>query len=179
MHTAIVNTKGPELAHADTDRAHPGDRRIGALLLIRSRAGSILLVQPSYRPPAHMQLVGGGTHPGERVTEAALREAIEETNLTGLAVGQLLLVDQVAASPAGSAEGYNFIFDGGLVDDEAAINLPAARPGADPELTSWAWVAPEHLGEVCQPAQHRRIAAALTVLVDPDASRCLFEGRPC
>ncbi|WP_329321570.1 NUDIX domain-containing protein [Streptomyces sp. NBC_01262] len=50
------------MAHADTDNAHPGHRRIGALVLIRDASGHVLLVKPTYKEG--WQLVGGGARPG-------------------------------------------------------------------------------------------------------------------
>ncbi|WP_051847119.1 NUDIX domain-containing protein [Streptomyces sp. NRRL F-5053] len=167
--------------HGDTDWKSL-DRRIGALLLIRNQRGEILLVLPSYRQnrgPLIWQLVGGGAHIGEHPTQAALREGLEETGGTvPFIVGDLLLVDYTPPSKAGSAEGYNVVFDGGVVPNDTVVTLPAARPGeAEPELLDAAFVAREQLGDYCNAAQHRRVIEALDALDDPSLRGNRFEGH--
>ncbi|WP_225842123.1 NUDIX domain-containing protein [Streptomyces albus] len=163
--------------HSDTDSREPGHRRIGCLLLIRNSSGRVLLVKPSYRPT--WQPVGGGAQPDETPWEAARREAAEETGIPDPHVGDLLIVDYTPRSPVtGTVEGYNFLFDGGVLPDGTDIVLPDARPGQHRELTDWQFVPPERLGDYCNAAQHRRMAAALKALADPRLRRILIEGQP-
>jgi 8-oxo-dGTP diphosphatase len=164
------------MAHADTNYAQPGHRRIGALLLIRNTAGHVLLVKPSYKPG--WVLPGGGAVPDELPHLAARREAIEETGLADLIPGDLLITDYVPANPeTGSVEGLNLIFDGGTVPNGTGITLPAARPNEEPELTDWAFVPPNRLPDYCKPYQHRRITAALAGLADPKQRGYRVEGQ--
>lgn len=163
------------MAHADTDYEKPGHRRIGALVLIRNATGHVLLVKPTYKPG--MIMVGGGALPDEPPHEAALREAIEETGIRHLAIGDLLITDYVRANAyTGSVEGLNLVFDGGVVADDVVVKLPAAKPGQRPELSEWAFVRPDQLGERCQPYQRRRISAALAALEDPVQRGYRVEG---
>ncbi|MFG3026660.1 NUDIX domain-containing protein [Streptomyces sp. NPDC048254] len=164
------------MAHVDTDCTHPGERRLGALLLIRDAAGHVLLVKPSYKDG--WQLPGGGALPNEMPHLAARREGVEETGLTGLRPGDLLITDYVPANPAlGAVEGINLVFDGGIVPGDTVIVLPAARPGTEPELVDWAFVSPQQLGEFCKPYQKRRIQEALAALADPSRRGYRVEGQ--
>ncbi|MFI5804481.1 NUDIX domain-containing protein [Streptomyces sp. NPDC051561] len=163
------------MAHADTDYSQPGQRRIGALALIRNTGGEVLIVNPSYKE-GHI-LVGGGAHPDEEPQHAAYREAVEETGLTQLVIGDLLLVDYIPANPKKDAvEGYNFVFDAGVIADDAAIVLPAGLPGQEPELISWVFCPPDQLDTYCLPYQARRITEALAALAHPSRRGLRIEG---
>ncbi|MFE0765138.1 NUDIX domain-containing protein [Streptomyces smyrnaeus] len=164
--------------HIDHNNKRPGHRRIGALLLIRNPEGDVLLVKPSYR--THWQLVGGGVWTNELVPHAALREGFEEIKIADLEVGDLLAVDHIAANPAsGAVEGLNFIFDGGVLPNDAPVILPDPAPGEEePELTDWKFVPTNQLGDYCNPVQHSRICAALAALDDPSQRAYLAEGQP-
>jgi 8-oxo-dGTP pyrophosphatase MutT (NUDIX family) len=165
------------MAHYDIDPAHPGHRRIGCLLLIRNAAGDVLLVQPSYKKG--LQLVGGGALPDEEPQHAAYREAVEETGISDLVVGDLLLVDYIPANPeTGAVEGLNLVFDGGVVTDDTPIRLPAALPGQDPELVGSAFCPAADLDQKCRPYQARRIREALAALDDPARRGLCIEGLP-
>ncbi|MFF7954014.1 NUDIX domain-containing protein [Streptomyces griseorubiginosus] len=153
------------MAHADTDYRQPARRRIGAQLLIRNPAGHVLLVQPSYKPG--WILVGGGAHPEEPPHLAAQREGIEETGQTDLVPRDLLLLDYVPGEPGVSAEGYNFVFDGGILPDNTQIILPTPQGDAAPELLDWQFTPPDRLADVCRPYQRARIIQALAALHDP------------
>ena len=164
------------MAHADTDYRSPGQRRVGAQLLIRNSAGHVLLVQPNYKDG--MILVGGGALPDEPPHLAARREGIEETGLAKLAAGDLLIVDYVRANTAtGSVEGINFVFDGGIIPDDASITLPAAEQGEEPELSGWRFVPFYQLGDHCLPYQQRRITEALAAVADPARRGYRVEGQ--
>ncbi|MEU8889850.1 NUDIX hydrolase [Streptomyces sp. NPDC048442] len=163
------------MTHADTDYHRPGQRRIGALALIRNTRGEVLLVNPSCKD-GHI-LVGGGALPDEEPQHAAYREAVEETGLTQLHVGDLLLVDYIPANPTnGAVEGYNFVFDAGTISDDDAIVLPAGLPGQEPELTSWVFCPPDQLDTYCLPYQARRITEALAALAHPSRRGLRIEG---
>ncbi|MER5301331.1 NUDIX hydrolase [Streptomyces lasiicapitis] len=164
--------------HEDTDYAAPGHRRIGGQLLIRNDAGHVLLVRPSYKPGWIMP--GGGALPDEGALAAASREAHQETSLT-IKVRRFLLVDRIPANPeSGAVEGYNVVFDGGVLAADAIseITLPKARPGREPELLDFKFVHPDDLVAHCEPYHLRRVTAALAVLTNALAPQYLELGRP-
>lgn len=163
------------MAHADIPPHRQPRRRIGCLILPRNHAGDVLLVKPSYRQG--WQPIGGAARQDETPYQAARREALEETGLPWTP-GALLLIDYTPATPR-SVEGYNFVFDGGIVGEDIDITLPAIRPGdMQPELLDWAFISRAQLADYCNEHQTRRIEAAFTVLADPTKPRNLVEGRP-
>jgi 8-oxo-dGTP pyrophosphatase MutT (NUDIX family) len=56
------------------------------LAYITNGNGLLVCRQPDF-PEAGVQAPGGSMHPGERLEDAVLREAFEETGLSGLALG--------------------------------------------------------------------------------------------
>lgn len=164
--------------HQDTDYTAPGHRRIGGQLLIRDETGRVLLVRPSYKLGWIMP--GGGAKPNEGALEGARREAREEIGLD-IEVRRLLVVDHVSANPeTGAVEGYNLVFDGGTLTDDAntEIVLPEAQPGKPPELLAFAFLHADELLSHCQPYHHRRLQAALAELMDPTGVQYLESGSP-
>lgn len=53
------------MARNDTEFTEGDPRRVSGLWLIINDEGAVLVVQPSYRPAKHYQLVGGCAHAGE------------------------------------------------------------------------------------------------------------------
>ncbi|WP_433547142.1 NUDIX domain-containing protein [Streptomyces sp. CA-294286] len=166
------------MPHTDTDYTRPGHRRIGCLALIRNPAGDVLIVHPTNKEGA--QLVGGGAKPNEAPHHAAYREAVEETGLTSLVIGDLLVVDYIPAANAetGSVEGYNLVFDAGVIEHNTQITLPPAEEGREPELSGWTFCPPFTLDGFCAPYQARRIREALNALADPSRRGLRIEGLP-
>jgi 8-oxo-dGTP pyrophosphatase MutT (NUDIX family) len=156
----------------------PPGRRIGALALFRTTQGAVLLVKPSYTP--NWNLPGGGANGRETVIDACRREVREETGLTDVAPGSLLIVDYIPFNPqTGNAEGYNFVFDGGFLDADVRITLPPPdEKGEAPEITAHKWVPADDLARYVTHGLYRRIAASLNVLRDPRAPRFLIRGYP-
>lgn len=163
--------------HKDTDYSSPPGRRIGALALIRDESGAVLMVKPSYKD-GH-QLPGGAAHADEFPHVACAREVTEETRLTDFEPGRLLVVDYVPRNEkTGTAEGINFVYDGGTIPNGTEITLPDAASGEEPELNGYMFVPLYALGEFALPYQERRIRSAIAVLEDDRHSAYLVEGRP-
>ncbi|GLF97314.1 NUDIX hydrolase [Streptomyces yaizuensis] len=164
------------MAHADIDPTAPPRRRIGAVVLVQDPISRILLVKPTYKDGA-WQLPGGGAHASESIADAAARELAEETGLR-LKLTHAVVIDQVPANPAtGTAEGFNFVFDGGVLtgpEAEAAAIPDTARA----ELEDLRWVAPSELVTYVLPYQERRIRAALHAQGRGDSLPPLVFGSP-
>ncbi|NUS14045.1 MAG: NUDIX hydrolase [Streptomyces sp.] len=162
----------------DTDWNNPPPRRIGCLAVIRNPRGGVLLENTSYND--YWQLPGGGALPNELPHDACAREVEEETGLgpaSGFTVGALLVTDY---TPPGkqAAEGFNFVYDGGVIPTDAKITLPRANaPDEAPEILATTWVDLYDLGRYTSPHQVRRILAAINVLCNPGAPRDLVLGR--
>lgn len=128
------------------------DRRDAAGALFTDAKGRILLVEPNYKP--YWDLPGGVVEPGESPREAAEREIKEELGLS-LDLGCLLVVDWLPATQQ-RAEGFRFVFDGGILPADIPIHLDTS------ELRSWAWCRP---GEIAvrlanAPILFRRVTMA-------------------
>ncbi|MFF0740499.1 NUDIX domain-containing protein [Streptomyces sp. NPDC004111] len=170
-----------EITETSGADGHRPGHRIGCFVLIRNPGGEVLLVNPADED-GH-RLVGGGAQPGEEPQQAAYRQVVAETGLSHLTIGDLLLVDYVPADPrtgtgTGEGEGYDLIFTGGVIADDAAIVLPAGLPGHEPHLTRWVFCAPDHLPTYCVPDQARRIAQALDALTHPAQRGLRIQGTP-
>ncbi|MDT0330294.1 NUDIX hydrolase [Nocardiopsis lambiniae] len=128
--------------------------------LIRSASGRVLLVERTYRPQAPWTLPGGVIEAGETPRQACARELYEELGVLAR-VGRPLVVDRVG-------DPVHRVFAAALPEG-ARIRLP------ERELASWAWVAPDALGDVLPARIVRRVRAAITA--DTDGSvRCLEDG---
>lgn len=106
-------------------------KRMAAALLIRSAAGEVLLVEPSYQ--SGWLLPGGVVEADESPRAAAAREAREELGLT-IEPGPLLCVEYRPASSQRD-EALHWVVDGGVLDAATCeqIVLPAG------ELRRWIW----------------------------------------
>ena len=135
----------------------------GALFL--DGAGRVLLVEPTYKPT--WEIPGGGVEPGETPREACARELHEELGLV-LEPGRLLVVDW---APREGVDRALFVFDGGVLDAEAQIRLPAD------ELASWAYVPLEEVPRRAAPWLARRISAAYAARAE-GVTRYLEYGVP-
>ncbi|MBO1415242.1 NUDIX domain-containing protein [Streptomyces sp. FH025] len=163
---------------SDNDAKKEPRRRLGALVLVRSTDGLILLIKPTYRPG--LQLPGGSVHPGEQIADAAARELAEETGLHRR-IAHHLGVDQVPANPStGAVEGFNFICDGGFATDEEVgrLDRQGVPVGAAEEVRGYAWISPDELDAHTEPYMAARIRAAVRAADNGQRQPLLYIGFP-
>lgn len=142
-------------------------RRIAAAMLLTDPAGAMLVVEPTYKQG--FEIPGGVVEDGESPRTGAAREVTEELGITRTP-GALLVIDHVPAAGR-RTEGLVVVFDGGQVDDPATLVL------ARDELRSYAFVAPDRLGEYLPALQTRRALAALHARAER-AAVYLEDGHP-
>jgi 8-oxo-dGTP diphosphatase len=143
-------------------------KRVSADVIIRDQAGRILLVDPSYKPG--WDLPGGMAEANEPPADAVRRELREELGLD-LRIGVLLCVDWVA--PHGPWDDLlAFIFDGGVLDEQAANGLRLA----DPEITAFEFCGRDQAEQRLRPRMRLRLSAALNAL-NTGRARYLHNGR--
>jgi len=131
-------------------------KRVGADVLFRDAAGRILLVNPDYKPD--WDLPGGMAEANEPPLAAARREVREELGLE-LAGNRLLVVDWV--SPHGPwDDSLMFIFDGGVLDDEAQGRISVR----DKELREFRFCAADEAATLLRPYVWRRVESSLAAL---------------
>lgn len=154
-------------AHLAEGNARQARKRVSADVIIRDPRGHILLVDPRYKPD--WDLPGGMAEANEPPAEAARRELREELGLS-LQVGNLLCVDWV--SPHGPWDDLvNFIFDGGVLDDQAISGLRIT----DDELRACEFCDEGTVKERLRPYVWRRVSIALDALTTGRA-RYLQDG---
>lgn len=139
---------------------------MAAAVLFTDARGRVLVVKPTYKPG--WELPGGGVDQDESPRAAATREVLEELGIHRTA-GGLLVVDYVPGRRVRS-EGLIVVFDGGTLEDTAALRLPAD------ELSEWAFVEPRRLAEYLPARKARRAEAALAAREAATASY-LENGR--
>ncbi|MFD3687020.1 NUDIX domain-containing protein [Nocardiopsis sp. NPDC058631] len=120
--------------------------------LICSPEGQVLLVERTYRPDQPWGIPGGIIEHGESPLAACRRELAEELGVRAT-VTHLAAVDWVPSSGERTAA-LQWLFAARLPDD-AELRLPPD------ELSGWAWVAPERLGDLLPAHVSRRVTAAL------------------
>ncbi|MGW1030259.1 NUDIX domain-containing protein [Streptomyces sp. NPDC002577] len=127
---------------------------VGAGILLRSAAGNVLLVKPTYEP--RWVIPGGAMELEETPRQTARREVREELGLDR-EPGGLLCVDYAPATEKRLKPGIMYLFDGGLLStaEEAAISLPAE------ELSGYRFVPPADLPDYIGGLLLRRVQAGL------------------
>lgn len=148
------------MSHSDDYFRSPPRRRIGLLALIRDLDGRVLVVDKRYqqdKAPQSCGLVGGSAEGDELPLTAWKREVAEETGLR-LTPGRLLVNDYVPRNGT-TAEGYNYVYDGGVLAPDTEIVLPPE------ELVGYALVPPAELESRMTAHGVRRTLAALEALV--------------
>ncbi|WP_433347594.1 NUDIX domain-containing protein [Micromonospora sp. CA-111912] len=130
--------------------------RAAAGVILRDRAGRVLVVHPTYKDV--WEVPGGTVEPDESPADACAREIREELGLS-VPTGALLCVDWVPASPPWDG-GLMFVFDGGVLtaDQIATMRL------CPEELDRFEFVEPARLEEVLIPRLARRVAAAVAAI---------------
>lgn len=125
---------------------------VSACALLTDPQDRVLIVKPNYRP--YWAIPGGIVEQGERPEQCAARECSEELGLV-LTLGELLVVDW--APPLGDRPRVmvNFLFDGGVVADPAAIRLQRD------ELDEYAFLPRQQAADRLPGSTAPRIAAAL------------------
>jgi len=156
-------------AHLAEGNAKQPRKRISADVILRDRAGRLLLVDPRYKPDWDMP--GGMAEANEPPHQAVQRELKEELGLV-LRVGELLCVDWV--SPHGPWDDLlAFIFDGGELTDEQIAGLKLL----DDELAAFEFCTEEQAQQRLRPYIWRRVATALDALKSGPV-RYLQDGHP-
>ena len=155
-------------AYLAEGNAKQARKRVSADVLLRDGRGRILLVDPKYKPD--WDLPGGMAEANEPPADAVRRELREELGLA-LRVGNLLCVDWV--SPHGPWDDLiNFIFDGGVLDEQAIAGLRLV----DDELRAYEFCDEGQAKERLRPYVWRRVSAALEALTAGQA-RYLQDGH--
>ncbi|GAA2993855.1 NUDIX hydrolase [Streptomyces fulvorobeus] len=132
----------------------PTAETVAAGVLFFDEEDRVLLVDPTYKPG--WEFPGGVVEPGEAPAQAGIREVAEELGLHLTTVPRLLLVDWEAPRPPGCG-GLRFLFDGGLLSQEAAGKLVLP----DAELRGWRFVTEEEAASLLPPLRHERLRWAL------------------
>ncbi|WP_020575290.1 NUDIX hydrolase [Actinopolymorpha alba] len=142
--------------------------RLIAHIVIRDRAGRVLLCETTYK--TDWELPGGVVEPAESPRDGATREAWEELG-AHLPLGRLLSVDWLPPW-RGWDDAVELLFDGGVYDTEdlARFTLRAA------EIRQVEFCTLEQVRERCLPGTYRRLAAVLDA---PDGQVLYLErGAP-
>ena len=142
-------------------------KRVGAGALITDAEGRVLMVEPNYKD--HWEIPGGLVDEGETAVEACRRECREELGLE-LEIGRLLVLDhQTEAGERGDS--IMFVYDGGRINDPAAIQLQAD------ELRSFRFVEEGELDALTTARLANRARAALRALATGQVLE-LLKGEP-
>ena len=140
-------------------------KRVGAGILLRNRAGEVLLAETTYKE--FWEIPGGLVEAGESPREAATRECIEELG-SELALGIPACI-HYAEGARTPGDGIMFVFDAGITDRDAGdFALPPD------ELRSVRFVAPSDFADYLHPIMVTRMLAAIE---GADAGRTFYLER--
>jgi len=124
-----------------------------AAALFTNPAGRVLLVKPNYRD--HWSLPGGILEHGEPPHAGCRREVEEELGIDIAVPGPLLVIGWAPPDDVRPRPVVHFVFDGGVLDDDAPIQLQAS------ELDDYRFVECADLASYLPPIISARVAAAL------------------
>ncbi|SER92144.1 NUDIX domain-containing protein [Actinokineospora terrae] len=149
--------------------ARQARKRVAADLIIRDEAGSVLLVNPTYKDG--WDLPGGMVESNEAPRSAAERELREELGLE-VTAGRLLALDWVP--PDGPWDDLlAFVFDGGQLSAADVLDLQIK----DPEISEFAFVGIAKAVTMLGPALADRLLRANAALDSTTAAYCEHQGR--
>ncbi|MET8473969.1 NUDIX hydrolase [Streptomyces sp. NPDC006422] len=141
-------------AYLAEGNAKQARKRVAADVLLRDRAGRVLLVNPTYKPGWDLP---GGMAEANEPPEATVRRELREELGQDVELLRLLVVDWVA--PHGPWDDQiAFIFDGGTLDSAEEL-----RPH-DQELSEARFMPVDKARELVRGRMRRRLDAAMTAL---------------
>ncbi len=152
----VTSLEGGGAQRSEWDARLPR-KRAASGVLFRDAAGSVLLVEPSYKE--HWEVPGGVVEFDESPLSAARREVKEELGLDLAEPLRLLAVDWVPPRPERS-EGMIFVFDGGVLNDKQCAGILMDRG----ELRSFDFVPVEKVDSFLSPLLARRVAESVRAL---------------
>ncbi|MDH6578551.1 NUDIX domain-containing protein [Kitasatospora sp. MAP5-34] len=157
--------------HPDPLMAAPPARRIECVVIAFNSEGHVLMVDPEHQEG--LVLPGGAAGEDEAAHDAAARHLLAQTTLV-LDLWQLLAVDHL---PAGEhPEGYNFVFNGGVLTAKQVERINTDTPGT--RLRGHRFVGTTELPDHVSPVGRRRIAAAWLTRRDGQGIPLLVRGFP-
>lgn len=126
------------------------------------RHDDVLLIRRGTPPLAgEWSLPGGRIEPGERATDAALRELQEETGVTARLAGLVDVVDGIFTSrKTGDVTRHYLLFDYAAVWE-------SGEPVAGDDAAHAEWITPEDLEDLLLWDETRRIIKAARSIVKP------------
>ncbi|GAB3914674.1 NUDIX domain-containing protein [Kibdelosporangium lantanae] len=139
-------------------------KRTAAGVLFYDSAGRVLLVETSYK--VSWEIPGGAVEAHETPWATAQREVEEELGFHE-PIGRLVAIDHIPEEGV-MPEGLAFIFDGGLVAEDAVAVLTSA----DPEILSVGLYALDDVVDKIKPRLAGRITAALEAIGSGGLALC-------
>lgn len=151
----------------ENSRRYPARPVLGVGALIFDD-GRVLLIQRGQPPLAgYWSLPGGGVETGERLEDAIIREAREETGLEIETDSIATVFERVMPDSGGACE-YHYV----LIDFYCRVITGEPRPGSDSQAVGW--FAIDSLEELLMTEGTREVIRACAA----QSSTCLYVTRP-
>jgi ADP-ribose pyrophosphatase YjhB (NUDIX family) len=144
-------------------------KRMAASAFFRDSEGRVLLVNPVYKEA--WDLPGGAVEAEESPHAACRREVAEELGLDR-PPGRILAVDWVPSRPE-RPEGVIVVYDGGVLSEAETKEIVLA----DGELSGFAFVSRDEVGDLVTPLLARRVASCLLAVATGTVA-ALENGSP-